>query len=257
LRPRIDLNCDLGESFGNFKIGFDKEIMPYITSANVACGFHGGDPLVMANTVKLAKQHKVALGAHPGFPDLMGFGRRDMKLTDEEAKNYVIYQVGALQAFAKAAGSDLQHVKPHGALYNMAMKDTALAEAIVVAVCAVDSRLIVFATAESELERAASKAGLRVAREVFADRTYNSDGSLVSRTVPGAVIDNPRIVANRAVAMVEERRVKAIDGKMLDLGDVHTICVHGDNLEAVGLVKALRKALGKAGVEVKAAGEFL
>lgn len=257
MKLKVDLNCDLGESFGNFKIGFDQEVMPYITSANIACGFHAGDPIVMANTVKLARQHNVAVGAHPGFPDLLGFGRREMRLTKEEVTNYIIYQVGALQAFAKAAGVELQHVKPHGALYNMVMKDTVIAKAIVEAIDTVDSRLIVFAVAESELAKAASKAGLRVACEVFADRAYNSDGNLVSRTVAGAVIKDARIVAERAVRMVKEKRVTAMDGKTVESGEVHTICVHGDNLEAVALVKALRKGLEKAGVEVVSVGKFL
>jgi UPF0271 protein len=257
LKLKVDLNCDLGESFGNFKVGFDPEVMPYITSANIACGFHAGDPVVMANTVRLAKQHNVAIGAHPGFPDLMGFGRREMKLTKEEATNYIIYQVGALRAFAKAAGVELRHVKPHGALYNMAMRDSVLAKAIVEAVDSVDPGLIVFAVAESELAKAASKAGLRVAYEVFADRAYDSDGSLVSRAVAGAVIEDVRIVIERAVGMVKEKRVIAIDGKTVDLDDVHTICVHGDNLEAVALVKALRRGLDRAHVEVVSVGKFL
>lgn len=238
-------------------MGFDEQVMPHITSANIACGFHAGDPVVMANTVKLAKQHNIAIGAHPGFPDLLGFGRREMKLSREEAKNYIIYQIGALQAFAKTTGVKLQHVKPHGALYNMAMKDTVLAKAIVEAIGTVDSGLIVFAIAESELAKAASKTGLRVACEVFADRAYNSDGSLVSRAVSGAVIEDPRVIAERAVRMVKEKRVTAMDGKTVELDDVHTICVHGDNLEAVALVKALRKGLEQAGVEVASVGNFL
>ena len=257
MKFKADLNCDLGESYGNFKVGFDEQVMPHITSANIACGFHAGDPVVMANTVKLAKQHNIAIGAHPGFPDLLGFGRREMKLSREEAKNYIIYQIGALQAFAKTTGVKLQHVKPHGALYNMAMKDTVLAKAIVEAIGTVDSGLIVFAIAESELAKAASKTGLRVACEVFADRAYNSDGSLVSRAVSGAVIEDPRVIAERAVRMVKEKRVTAMDGKTVELDDVHTICVHGDNLEAVALVKALRKGLEQAGVEVASVGNFL
>jgi UPF0271 protein len=257
LKPKVDLNCDLGESFGNFKIGFDKQVMPYITSANIACGFHAGEPMVMAKTVELARQRNVSIGAHPGFPDLMGFGRREMKLTKEEVTNYLIYQIGALLAFAKAAGTELQHVKPHGALYNMAMKDYTLGRAIVEAVDNVDSRLIVFAVAESKLAEAALKAGLRVAYEVFADRAYNSDGSLVSRAVAGAVIEDTQIITKRAVRMVKEKRVTTMNGKTLDLSEVHTICVHGDNLEAVVLVKALRKGLEKSGVEVVSAAKFL
>jgi UPF0271 protein len=257
LKLKVDLNCDLGESYGNFKVGFDTQVMPHITSANIACGFHAGDPLVMANTVKLAKQHNVAIGAHPGFPDLMGFGRREMKLTQEEARNYVIYQVGALEVFAKSVGLRLQHVKPHGAFYNMAMKDATLAEAVAEAVSVVDPKLIVFAVWGSKLADAASDAGLRVACEVFADRAYNADGSLVSRMVSGAVIEDPRKVTERAVGMVKEKRIRAMDGKFVELGEVHTICVHGDNLEAVALVKALRKGLERAGVEVVSVSKFL
>jgi UPF0271 protein len=257
LKLKVDINCDLGESFGSFKIGRDEEVMPYITSANVACGFHAGDPLVMAHTVKLAKQYDVAMGAHPGFLDLMGFGRREMELSGEEAKNYVIYQVGALQAFARTVGTSLQHVKPHGALYNMAMKDAVLARAIVEGVAALDADLIVFTQAKSEMTKVASKAGLRVAFEVFADRAYSQDGSLVSRAVSGAVIEDPRLVTERAIKMVKENCVVAVDGEVVDLGEVHTICVHGDNLKAVTLVKALRKGLEKAGISVVSVGKFV
>jgi UPF0271 protein len=257
LKPKVDINCDLGESYGSFKIGYDEEVMPYITSANVACGFHAGDPMTMAKTMKLAKRHKVAVGAHPGFPDLMGFGRREMKLAPEEVRNYVVYQVGALQAFAKTFGMKLQHMKPHGALYNMAMKDAALAKAIVKSVVDVDSGLIVFAQIKSKVAETAAKAGLRVAYEVFADRAYNSDGSLVSREVAGAVIEDARKVTERAVEMVKEKRVVAVDGTVVDLSKVDTICVHGDNLKAVELVKALRKGLENAGVEVVSVGKFV
>ena len=257
MKPRVDINCDLGESYGHFKVGCDEEVMPYITSANVACGFHAGDPMVMAKTVKLAKQHHVAVGAHPGFPDLMGFGRREMKLDYEELKNLVTYQIGALQAFAKAVYVEVQHVKPHGALYNMATVYATLAKAVVEAVVSFDSKLIVFAQANSEMAKAAAKAGLRVAYEVFADRAYNSDGSLVSRANAGAVIEDVKKVAERAIKMVKEKCVVAVDGSVVDLGEVHTICVHGDNLRAVELVKALRKRLGQAGVEVVSVGEFV
>lgn len=187
----------------------------------------------------------------------MGFGRREMKLTKEETTEYMIYQIGALQAFAEAGGLELQHVKAHGALYNLAMKDPVLAEGIVEAVRAVDSRLIVFAVAESELAKMASKAGLRVACEVFADRAYNSDGSLVSRSVAGAIIEDVHMVTERAVCMVKERRIKAVNGKTVQLGEVHTICVHGDNLQAVALVRALQKGLEEAEVGVVAVGKFL
>jgi len=255
LKLRVDVNCDLGESYGHFKTGCDEEVMSHISSANIACGFHAGDPMVMERSVKLAKQHNVAVGAHPGFPDLMGFGRREMKLSREEVKNYIIYQVGALQAFVRTVGTGLQHVKPHGALYNLAMKDTALARAIVEGITAFDSDLTVFTQAKSELAKVATKASLRVAYEVFADRAYNPDGSLVSRTVSGAVIEDPKMVAERAIKMVKEKRVVAVDGKLVDLGEVDTICVHGDNLKAVALVKSLRNGLQKAGISVVSVGK--
>ncbi|HML02624.1 MAG TPA: 5-oxoprolinase subunit PxpA, partial [Candidatus Bathyarchaeia archaeon] len=248
---------DLGESYGQFKIGYDEEVMPHITSANVACGFHAGDPMVMKRSIELAKRYKVAVGAHPGFPDLIGFGRREMSLSPEEIRSNVIYQTGALQAFTKTLGMKLQHVKPHGALYNMAMKDSGFAKAIAESVDAFDSDLIIFAQAKSEMARAASKAGLRVAYEVFSDRAYNRDGSLVSRADFGAVIEDPKIVTKRAVEMVKNKRVVAVDGKVADLGEVHTICVHGDNLKAVALVKALRKGLEAEGISVVPVGNLV
>jgi UPF0271 protein len=253
----VDINCDLGESYGQFKIGCDDEIMPHITSANVACGFHAGDPVVMKHSVELAKRHKVAVGSHPGFPDLMGFGRREMSLSAEEIESYIIYQTGALQAFAKVFGMKLQHVKPHGALYNMAMKDSGLAKAVIEGVVAFDHSLIVFAQAKSEMAKAATKAGLRVAYEVFSDRAYNRDGTLVSRAAPGAVIEDPKIVTKRAVEMVKNQRVVTVDGKVADLGVVHTICVHGDNLKAMSLVQALRKGLEAEGISVVSVGSLV
>ncbi|MBX5326249.1 MAG: LamB/YcsF family protein [Candidatus Bathyarchaeia archaeon] len=257
MRQKVDINCDLGESYGHYKIGYDEQIMPHITSANIACGFHAGDPNIMAQTVTLAKKYKTAIGAHPGFPDIQGFGRREMKLSSEEVRNLVVYQIGALQAFTKASGMPLQHVKPHGALYNMAMKDALLAKAVVGGVEAVDSKLIVFTQTKSEMAKVAAKAGLRVAFEVFADRAYNSDGSLVSRAMAGSVIEDPKTVTKRAIEMVKERHVVAVDGKTIDLGEVDTICVHGDNLKAVALVRALRKGLEKAGITVTAVGKFV
>lgn len=257
MKLRIDINCDLGESYGNFKIGSDAEIMPYITSANVACGFHGGDPVTIAQTIALAKKHGVAVGAHPGYPDLMGFGRREMQLTHDEAKNYTIYQVGALQGLAKVFGVTLQHVKPHGAMYNTALKDGGLARAITEAILELDNNLIVFAPPKSVLAKTALDAGLRVAHEFFADRAYNPDGSLVSRKLAGAVIEEPDKIVERAVKAVEEGVVEAVNGKLVELGTVHTICVHGDTPTAVKLAKALRSGLAKAGIEVKAVSRFI
>lgn len=253
----MDINCDLGESYGAFKVGNPEKIMPHITSANIACGFHAGDPMTMMQTAKLAKKHGVAVGAHPGYPDLLGFGRREMQLTSEEIKNYTIYQVGALQGFVEAVGVGLQHVKPHGALYNTAVKDIGVSEAIAEAVKALDQELMIFAPPNSSLAEASSEAGLRVAHEVFADRAYNPDGSLVSRKQPNAIIQEPRRAIERAVKMVKEGSVVAAKGKIVNLGEVHTICVHGDTSTAVELVKILKKGLIKAGIAVKPASSFV
>ena len=257
MKAQIDINCDLGESFGRFKVGYDSEIMPFITSANVACGFHGGDPNVMAQTVELARKNGVAVGAHPGYPDLMGFGRREMGLSKEEVKNIVVYQVGALEAFVKAASEELQHVKPHGALYNAAATNEDYSEAIIEALKAINPKLILFTLANSDMAMAAVDAGLRVAYEVFADRAYNSDGTLTPRGLRGSVIENPQVVAERAVKIVKERKVVAVDGKTVDFDEVHTICVHGDTLNAVDIAKSLRNALASAGIKLVSVNELV
>jgi UPF0271 protein len=257
LKLQVDINCDLGESYGDFKVGNDEKIMPYITSANIACGFHAGDPVIMAQTVNLAKKHNVAIGAHPGYPDLLGFGRREMQLTSEEVKNYIIYQVSALQGFTGMAGLNLQHVKPHGALYNMAVKDEKLSKAIVNAVKALNRKLIIFAPHNSALAKAAAEGGMRVAYEAFADRTYNPDGSLVSRKQPNAIIQEPQEAVKRVIKMVKEGTVLAVNGKVVNLGEVHTVCVHGDTPAAVELAKTLKKGLIKAGIDVKPVGSFV
>lgn len=257
MKQKIDINCDLGESYGAFTVGNDAKIMPYITSANAACGFHAGDPVTIANTMNLAKKNKVAVGAHPSFPDLMGFGRREMQLTPEEAKDYMIYQVSAVQGFARAAGTGLQHVKPHGALYNMTAKDEELSRAIVEAVHALKDDLIVFAPPKSVLAKAASKAGLRVAHEFFADRAYNPDGSLVSRKQADAVIQEPRKIVERTIKAVKEETILAANGETLNIGEVHTVCVHGDTPSAVRLAEALKKGLAKASIQVAPVGSFI
>lgn len=257
MKAQIDVNCDLGESYGRFKVGYDAEIMPFITSANVACGFHGGDPNVMAQTVELARKNDVAVGAHPGYPDLMGFGRREMGLSKEEVKNLVMYQVGALEAFTKAAGVKLQHVKPHGALYNAAATNEGYSEAVIEALKVIDPKLILFTLADSSLAEMAVERGLRVAYEVFADRAYNSDGTLVSRGLKGSVIEDPELVAERAVKMVEERKVVAADGRTVEFDEVNTICVHGDTLNAVELAKSIRNALASAGIELVPVSRFV
>ncbi len=254
---KVDINCDMGESYGAFKIGNDTEIMPYITSANIACGLHAGDPVTIARTVKLAKANRVAVGAHPGFPDLMGFGRREMQLSSEETKDYMIYQIGAVQAFANAANTELQHVKPHGALYNMAAEDAKMAKSLVEAVESFERKLIVFAPSRSELAKNATRAGLKVAYEFFADRAYDSQGNLVSRKEPKSLLTDPKHVAERAVQAIAEKTVAAIDGKILSIGEVNTICLHGDTPSAPILARALNKELGKAKVKIAPVGTFL
>ena len=257
MKSKVDINCDMGESFGHFKVGHDDEIMPFITSANIACGFHAGDPMVIARTVKLAKKKSVAVGAHPGFPDLAGFGRRNMELSKEEVTNIMIYQIGALEAFTKAADTILQHTKPHGALYNAVAKNEAYIEAIIEAVCTVDPKLVLFALAGSQMAKMAEEAGMRVAHEVFADRAYTPDGSLVSRNTAGAILEDAKLVAMRAVRMVKERRIIAINGHDVEFEEVHTICVHGDTLCAVDLARAVKEALLTAKVEVVPVGTFV
>lgn len=251
---RVDLNCDLGESFGVYKLGRDEEIMTYITSANVACGFHAGDPQVMRRTVIAALNRGVAVGAHPGLPDLTGFGRRWLEVTPEEVYAIVVYQIGALAAFLRAEGGRMQHVKPHGALYNRAAVDRRLAEAIAEAVYRVDPELILFAPWGSELQKAGEAAGLRVAAEVFADRAYRADGTLLSRGEEGAVIADPEEAARRAVSMVKEGKIMAVTGEAIPVR-ADTICLHGDSPGALAAARRIRESLQEAGIEIKAVGK--
>jgi len=250
---RIDLNADVGESFGAYAIGHDPELMKSITSANVAAGFHAGDPTVLRATVRRAKSHGVAVGAHPSFPDLVGFGRREMTVTPREAEDLVLYQIAAVAGVAHVEGVTLQHVKPHGALYNMAAHDAALAGAIARAVAAFSHSLILLGPPGSELLKAGRSAGLRVAGEVFADRAYEPDGSLVSRKKPGAVIHDVDAVVERTVRMAKEGTVVAIDGSIIQLAP-ETICVHGDTPGADELAAKIRTALEAAGIAVKSLG---
>ena len=256
---KIDLNSDVGESFGNYKLGLDEEVIPLISSANIACGFHAGDPAVMRRTIAMARENGVAIGAHPGFPDLIGFGRRRLDASLEEIRDYVTYQIGALQAFAAAAGITLQHVKPHGALYNMAVKDPAIWDAVAEAIAAVDRRLILFVLAgrdRDKLNAIGTKHDLRIAYEFFGDRAYNPDGSLVSRNKPGALIHDGDIVAEKILKMVKEGRVVCIDGSEIEM-TADTICVHGDNPAALSLVQRIRAALQASGVEIASPETFL
>jgi UPF0271 protein len=248
---RIDLNSDLGESFGPWPMGDDARLMQAITSANVACGFHAGDPGVMRRTVALAKTHGVSVGAHPGFPDLVGFGRRDMHATPDEVEDFVLYQVGALAAIVQAAGMKLAHVKAHGALYHMALADDRLARAIARGVAAFDGGLAFVGLPGSALLAAGAAEGLPVLAEGFADRAYEPGGGLVSRRKPGSLIHDPEEVAARAVRMARDHQVQAVDGSTLEL-HVDTICVHGDTPGAAGLATRIRRALEDAGIRVAA-----
>ncbi|NMA08229.1 MAG: LamB/YcsF family protein [Clostridiales bacterium] len=253
---KVDLNCDLGESFGAYTIGQDAEVIPFITSANVACGYHAGDPLVMRKTCAAAKLAGVAIGAHPGFPDLAGFGRRNMTVTPDEAYGYTLYQLGALAAFAQVAGTRLQHVKPHGALYNMAGKDAALAGAICMAVRDFDPRLILLGLSGSAMLTEAEKCGLRCAREVFADRGYNENGSLVSRTLPGAMITDEDTAIARVLRMLEHGEVETVTGKIIPIA-VDSVCVHGDNAHALAFVRRLREAITAACITLAPLNEIV
>jgi UPF0271 protein len=246
----------MGESFGAYRLGNDEALMGLITSANIACGYHAGDPLVMDFTVRLAAEYRVSIGAHPGFPDLVGFGRRAMQLAPEEIENAVLYQVGALAAFARAAGGELAHVKPHGALYNMAAENAEVARAVVRGVARAGEGLIVVGLAGSVMVGAAREAGLRVAREGFADRAYEADGSLRSRKLAGAVIHDPRAAAERAVRIARDGVVVAYTGEEIPL-QADTLCVHGDTAGAVEIVEAIRRRLAEAGVEVAPMGSFV
>ena len=254
MTARVDFNSDIGESFGAYTIGCDPEVIRYITSANIACGFHAGDSGWMHKTVQLAQQHGVAVGAHPGFPDLRGFGRRNMDVTPQEARDDVIYQVGALAAFT--ATKKLQHVKPHGAIYHMAVKNDDLAKGICEGVLQVDPDLIVTVLAGSRWIDIARRMGLRVARETFADRAFNADGTLVSRSKPGAVIHDAKHVVERALRIVTERTAIAETGETITI-EADTICLHGDNPAAVELAAALSAAFQAAGVALVPLGQLV
>jgi len=250
---RIDINCDMGESFGAYTIGADTAILPHVTSANIACGFHGGDPATMRATVSAAKALGVAIGAHPGLQDLAGFGRRAMQVTPQEAYDLIVYQVGALLGFARAEGVELQHVKPHGALYNMAVAQPALADAIARAVHDVDRGLVLFGLAGSRMLTAAEHAGIASASEAFADRNYLHDGALVPRTRPDALVSDAEEAVRRVVRMVKEGVVADVDGEDIPIR-ADTVCIHGDGAHAAEIATRLRAGLEAAGVEVKAMG---
>jgi 5-oxoprolinase (ATP-hydrolysing) subunit A len=251
---KVDLNCDMGESFGIYRLGHDEEVMPFVTSVNVACGFHASDPVNMLHTVRLAKKHHIAIGAHPSFPDLVGFGRRNMAASPEEIKADTLYQIGALWAMCRSAGTNLQHVKPHGALYAMAATDIRIATAIAEAILSVDSGLFMVCPGKSEMVEAAKRTGAKYVEEAFADRAYANDGSLVPRGRPGAVIDDIRLVAERVLSMVKYQRVASIEGVEVPVV-AQTICVHGDTPGAAEMIKLMRRRLEQDGVVVRPFGQ--
>ncbi len=258
-KKTIDLNSDVGESFGIYKLGLDEEVIPLISSANVACGFHAGDPAVMRRTLALAKTHGVSVGAHPGLPDLLSFGRRYMDASLREIKDYTAYQVGALQAFATLQGTKLQHVKPHGALYNMAVQNINIWEATAEVIAGIDKGLILVALAgqnRDQIKAIGERYRIRVAFEFFADRAYNPNGSLVARQEPGAVMHDEKAVARRVIKLVSDGKVVAKDGTEVSLM-ADTICVHGDNPAAVRLIKRIREELTAAGIDIMPMGAFL
>ena len=252
MRPsHIDINCDMGESYGAAIVGNDAELMPLVSSANIACGFHGGDPCTMHQTVLLAQKNGVAVGAHPSYPDLAGFGRRHMRLSAQEIYDTVLYQVGALEAFARAAGIDLHHVKPHGALYNDATRDAEMAAAIAHAVFYFDKSLILYGPPGSELQKAAAVLGMHFCAEVFADRTYQPDGSLTPRSKPNALIRDTVQCLAQVWQMLDSRQVTATDGTVLPI-EAGTVCIHGDGLHALEFARALRESLTEKGVRIQA-----
>jgi UPF0271 protein len=248
---KIDLNCDMGESYGAWKMGADAEVMPFITSANIACGFHGGDPATIRKTVRLAVDRGVAVGAHPSLPDLMGFGRRAMRILPQDMYDLIVYQAGAVEAFARAAGTKLHHVKCHGALYNMAVNDEALSEAMVRAVKDLGSGVMLYALSGSKTFELGKKAGIPVAGEVFADRGYSDDGTLAPRDKPGGMIEDAAASAKQALAMIEEGYVTSLAGKRVAVA-ADTMCLHGDQPGAVAFAQALRKAFSEKGITVAA-----
>ncbi|NHM33263.1 LamB/YcsF family protein [Neobacillus terrae] len=252
----VDINCDMGESFGAYTLGRDAEILDYVTSANIACGFHAGDPATMRKTVILALEKNVGIGVHPGLQDLIGFGRREINLSPQEAFDIVLYQIGALYAFVKAEGGKIQHVKPHGALFNMAAKNAQLAEAIAEAVYKVDPELVFFGLAGSELVKAGKKLGLRTASEVFSDRTYQEDGSLTSRRETNALIKEHEVAVNQVIRMVKEGKVTSLQGTNISI-QADTVCIHGDGESALNFAKYITSALKESGITVAQIGSFI
>ncbi|WP_125153160.1 LamB/YcsF family protein [Clostridium rectalis] len=253
---KVDLNSDVGESFGNYTIGMDEEVLKYVSSVNIGCGFHGGDPRVMKSTVNKAYEKEIGIGAHAGFPDLIGFGRRKMDISLEEARDYIIYQMGALQAFCKLKGQNIQHFKLHGAFYNMAAVDYNLALEVAKAVYDFDKNIILLGLSGSKMIKAGKEVGLKVAEEVFADRSYNADGTLVSRKLKGAIIEDKNIAIKRVISMIKYKKVTAITGEDINI-NADSICVHGDNSQAVAFVKFIREKLEEENIKITPLKEFI
>jgi len=251
---KIDFNCDMGESFGSYKMGLDEEVIKHITSANIACGFHAGDPMWMRKTVNLAQEHNVAVGAHPSFPDLKGFGRRNINATADEVKNDVVYQAGALAAFTE--NHKLQHIKPHGAMYNQAVNDSKLGRAICEASLELDPDIILLALSGSEWVALAERMGVRIAREVFADRAIHSDGTLVDRAIPGSVLHDTEEVVDRSLRMVTEGKIVSIEGEVVDV-QADSICLHGDTPGSVQMAERLNQQLQANFVEIVPLNEIV
>jgi 5-oxoprolinase (ATP-hydrolysing) subunit A len=253
---QIDINCDMGESFGAYRLGSDEEMVKYITSANIACGYHAGDPVVLDRTVKLVLQHGVQIGSHVSYPDLMGFGRRPMTLSTEEIENYTLYQIGALWAFAKANKVEIRHVKAHGALGNLTHVDIEASRALARGIARFSKELLVYSIPCAPLVIAAQELGLKVAEEFYPERGYNADGTLQSRKMPGSSIHDPKVATERALRMIKEGVVIAHTGETVQVR-AHTVCVHGDNPMAPQIVSALVTALKAEGIQIKSTAEFV
>ena len=256
MSEKIDLNCDLGESYGAYRIGMDEEVIKVVSSVNIACGFHAGDPVVMRKTVARALSANIGIGAHPGFYDLMGFGRRNMNISPDEAYAYVTYQLGALNAFCVQQGGRIDHVKPHGALYNMAGKDYELAKGICRAIYDFDRDLILLGLSGSQMIKAGRDIGLRCANEFFADRAYEDDGSLRARTKEGAMIEDENEAIERVIKVIKTGKVTTYSGNETDL-KIDSICVHGDNAHALEFVRTIRDRLTKEGIEIASLSKII
>jgi len=253
---RIDLNSDMGESFGKYKLGNDEEIMKYVSSANIGCGFHAGDPHVLKYTIKLAKENGTAVGAHPGLPDRIGFGRRSMDVSPDELYDYCVYQIGAVQAFCKTVGVSMQHVKCHGILEVMTTQRPELAEAVASAITDVDASMLYMTIAGTRLYQTCKAAGLRVAGEAYGDRAYNADGSLVSRKLPNSVITDATVVIDRILQFLDSGTMPTYEGGTVPI-DAQSICMHGDTPGAAGMIKALREKLDEKGIDVVPVGKLV